>query len=218
MYETALNILNKLYNLGYEGYIVGGYARDKYLNIKSSDIDICTDAKPNEIKGIFKIIKDNSNFGSVIIKEDNYEFEITTFRHDYYKDSRYPKIMYVDSLLEDLERRDFKINTLCIDKDGNFIDLLNSKTDFENKIINSVGDPYNKFLEDPIRILRAIRFSLKLNFNLSKDIIEAIDGCKDSLNKLNKNIVEKEVKQILSYDKGKDFLDKFNLNSYIHYN
>lgn len=106
MYEAALNILNKLDKLGYESYIVGGFARDLYLKINSSDIDICTSATPDIIKNLFFVIKDNSKFGSVIIEFEQCNFEITTFRKDEYINNRFPKITFVNSLKEDLQRRD----------------------------------------------------------------------------------------------------------------
>ena len=140
MYEAALNILNKLDKLGYESYIVGGFARDLYLKINSSDIDICTSATPDIIKNLFFVIKDNSKFGSVIIEFEQYNFEITTLRKDEYINNRFPKITFVNSLKEDLQRRDFIINTLCIDKDGNFVDLM--------KAINDIDNNISKYLEN----------------------------------------------------------------------
>ena len=130
MYENAIEVLNILKENNYEAYIVGGFPRDLYLNKKSSDVDICTNARPKDLTEIFDDTKiTNIDYGCVIIKYKNTLFSITTFRSDNkYIDSRKPEsINYVDELLDDLSRRDFIINTMCIDADKNTIDLLNAK-------------------------------------------------------------------------------------------
>ena len=169
MYNSALKVLEIITSYGYQAYIVGGYPRDLYLKRSSTDIDICTDATPKEIMEIFKeVITTNSEYGSVIISYDKIKFEITTFRNEenYLNFRRPNKIKYVETLEEDIKRRDFTINTLCIDKDGQQIDLLNAKSDLDNKIIRMVGNPKIKLKEDALRILRAIRFATILNFEL----------------------------------------------------
>lgn len=216
MYKIALKILTKLNNMGYEAYIVGGFARDKYLGVFSNDIDICTSATPDTIKKYFKIIKDNSKFGSVIIKENNFEYEITTFREDRYQDSRYPKVSFVKDLEKDLERRDFIINTLCIDKNGDYVDKKGAIYDLDHKIITCVGNPNIKFNEDPIRILRAIRFASKLGFSLSDDINYAIDKQKSKLKNLSKSKISLETDKILRLKNGKNMLKKFDLEDILY--
>ena len=131
------------YNIFYENkkslYIVGGYVRDKILGNESSDIDICTNATPKDIKEIFKtVILPTNEYGSVTVVYNKVRFEITTYRREAnYSDNRHPdKIEYVSDLKTDLLRRDFTINTICMDKDGNIIDLLGGKIDIENKVIN----------------------------------------------------------------------------------
>ena len=147
MYEIALKLLEKINNYGYKAYIIGGFPRDLYLKRSSNDVDICTDATPMELHKIFsEIITTNSEYGTVTILFENIKFEITTFRKELnYKDNRHPdKIEYVDSLEEDIIRRDFTINTLAIDKDGNQIDILNAKDDLDSKIIKMVGNQPQK--------------------------------------------------------------------------
>ena len=216
MYKTALNILNKLDSLGYESYIVGGFARDLYLKINSNDIDICTSATPDIIKNLFFVIKDNSKFGSVIIEFEQYNFEITTFRKDEYINNRFPKITFVNSLKEDLQRRDFIINTLCIDKDGNFVDLMKAINDIDNKIINCVGKADIKLNEDPLRILRCIRFACKLNFTINEEVSNSIKKYTYKLKSLSNKRVKKEINAILKLENGMDYIKKFNLEEYIH--
>ena len=198
MYNTALELLNKLNEYNFKAYIVGGFPRDLYINKLSTDVDICTNATPKEIKEIFKDSKINSEkYGSVSLIYNNVRFEITTFRKEKkYENNRYPvKIKYIDNLIDDLLRRDFTINTLCIDNEGEYIDLLNAKKDIDNKIIKCVGDANKKIKEDILRSLRAIRFATILNFKLDDKLKKAI--------KKNKNLLKK-----LSYHRKKEELEK----------
>jgi len=197
MYDKALELLKKINYLGYEAYIVGGYPRDKYLNIENTDIDICTNMLPITIKENFNVTKDNG-YGSLII--DN-QFEMTTYRNDTYIDSRFPKIEFVDSLEDDLKRRDFTINTLCIDFNGNYVDKLNVISDLNNKIIKTINDADISFKEDPLRIIRALRFKIDLDFNLSNDVMKSIKENKKLLKKINKKRIEKEINKIKNMDK-----------------
>lgn len=169
MYTSALNVLKKITDYGYEAYIIGGYPRDLYLKRSSVDVDICTDATPMELMNIFEeVVTTNSEYGSVVIIYDKINFEITTFRSEgKYVNNRKPaSVLYVDSLEEDLKRRDFTINTLCIDKDGNHIDLMGAKEDLDNRVIKMIGNPKIRLKEDALRILRAVRFATVLNFEL----------------------------------------------------
>ena len=188
MYNEALNILKKMHKLGYIGYIVGGYPRDKYLGIESYDIDICTNMKMDELFKYFDV-EDETKFGSCRIND----IEVTTFRCDIYNDSRYPVVKYVETLKEDLERRDFIINTLCIDYNGNYVDLLGAKSDIDNKIIRTVKDANLSFREDPLRMIRALRFKIDLNFSLSNDIINSINENKELINTISKTRLKKEI-------------------------
>lgn len=197
MYKEALEILKKINNLGYEGYIIGGYSRDKYLNIENTDIDICTNMSSSLIKEKFNVTKDNG-YGSLIIED---KFEITTYRKDIYINSRFPEIEFVSSLEEDLKRRDFTINTLCIDFNGNYIDKLNAINDLNNKIIKTVKDANISFKEDPLRIVRALRFKIDLDFELDNDIIEGIKINKGLIKTISQKRIEKELSKIKNVDK-----------------
>ncbi|MDD2377720.1 MAG: hypothetical protein PHD10_03385 [Bacilli bacterium] len=198
MYNSSIKVLNMIIDKGYKAYIVGGYPRDLYLNRKSADIDICTNASPKELKAIFKdIILPSNAYGSVTVVYNNIRFEITTFRKEIkYENNRLPvKIKYIDNLLEDLKRRDFTINTLCMDHEGNIIDLLNGRLDLDNKVIRVVGSARYKLKEDCLRILRAIRFATILDFDLDESLSKAIKKYGYLLKKL-------------SYFRKKDELDK----------
>lgn len=165
--EKALKILDILHENKHESYIVGGYVRDKLIGRDSNDIDICTSATPKEIMEIFPNTS-SPNYGSINIVYKNTNFDITTFRKDIkYQDNRLPvKIKYIKSIRKDLLRRDFTINTFCINKEGKVKDYLNATPDLNKKIIRTVGNPKNRLKEDALRILRAIRFATILEFDI----------------------------------------------------
>ena len=201
MLETALKVLNIIEDNSYEAYIVGGFVRDYVMGIKSTDVDITTNARPKDLIKIFPNANiDNEMYGSVTVYLNNIRFEITTYRDDgNYLDNRHPDtVNYVDDLKIDLKRRDFTINTICMDKDGNIVDLLNSKSDIDNKIIKTVIEPLESFKIDSLRILRAIRFATTLDFELALDVKEAIMQSKYLLKDLSINRKKSELDKIFS--------------------
>jgi len=165
--QTTLNQLEKH---GFEAYVVGGCVRDLLLNQKPKDWDITTGAKPKEIQKIFPNSFYQNKFGTVTVKTKSKdptlkEIEITTFRTEQkYTDKRHPdKICFTSDLKEDLARRDFTINALALDKKGELIDLFEGQKDLKKKIIRAVGQPVERFNEDALRMLRAIRLAIELN-------------------------------------------------------
>lgn len=197
MNDLVFKILKKINSYGYISYIVGGYPRDFYMGRKSNDYDICTSATPKELKQIFGDLIKSEQYGSVVLEVKNTKFEITTFRRDIkYINNRKPvEIEYVKTIEEDLKRRDFTMNTMCIDENGKLIDLIGAKKDIDKKIIKMVGDPNIKLKEDSLRILRAIRFATALNFKLDENLKNAI-------------IKNRELLKNLSYYRKKEELDK----------
>lgn len=203
MLDVALKLLKEITSHSYKAYIIGGSVRDYILGIDSNDIDIATNATPKQIKEIFDdSCLPTEDYGAVTVIKKGIRFEITTFRKEIeYSNNRKPlEIKYIDDLYPDLLRRDFTMNTLCIDEDGNVLDYLNGKADIERKIIRSVGPAKDKFLEDSLRILRAIRFATILNFELDEEIVKAISETKHLLNNL-------------SYYRKKEELDKIFTSS-----
>lgn len=201
MLETSLKLLKKIETHGFKAYIVGGFVRDYLLNRPSLDVDIATSATPMDIKRIFKdIFIPKVEYGSVTVFYHNIRFEITTFRRELsYINNRKPiEFEYIDDLYEDLQRRDFIINTICMNSDGEIIDLLNGKNDLDKKEINTVGDSYKKFAEDSLRILRAIRFATILDFKLSDEIKDAIKLTKHNLSSLSYQRKKEELNKIFS--------------------
>ena len=203
MYESAIKILNILENNGYKAYIVGGYVRDKILGIESNDIDIITNAKPDELNKIFNK-KCSNNYGCIILPYNGYEFEITTFRKEFYKDNdRRPyKIEYINDLKEDLIRRDFTINSICIDKNGDYIDLLSGINDINNKVIRVISDSDKKIYDDPLRILRAIRFASIYDFDLDNNLISSITKYKDRLEYISFDRIKDELNIIFRHNRA----------------
>ena len=201
MLDTAFNVLKMIEDNSYEAYIIGGFVRDYIMGIKSNDVDITTNAKPKDLIKIFPNANiDNEVYGSVIVYLNNIRFEITTYRDEgNYLDNRHPDtVNYVDDLKIDLKRRDFTINTICMDKEGNIVDLLNSKSDIDNKIIKTVIEPLESFKIDSLRILRAIRFATTLDFELALDVKEAIMQSKYLLKDLSINRKKSELDKIFS--------------------
>lgn len=198
MLDEAVKVLHEITNNGFMAYIVGGYVRDYLLSIEANDIDITTNATPMELQEIFKdnVIK-TTDYGSITIMVKNIRYEITTFRKEIkYTDHRKPEeIEYVSDLYTDLNRRDFTINSICMDENKEVYDFLNGKEDLNKRIINTIGNANERFEEDALRILRAVRFATILDFKLSDEVRSAI---------LEKKGLLKE----LSYQRKKEELDK----------
>lgn len=205
----------------YEAYLVGGFVRDYILKRQSTDVDICTNATPMQIKEIFKEVKlPFESYGSVHLNYKKVDFEITTYRMDLeYKNKRNPsKIMYTDNLEIDLKRRDFTMNTLCMDSSGKIIDLFNNRQDIDNKIIKTVGDANKKLAEDSLRILRAIRFATELNFTIDDELSYAIVQNEYLLSNLSFFRKKQELNRILLSSNvlyGISLLKKYNLDKYL---
>ena len=183
MEKNIKKILETLENEGYQAYLVGGYVRDYLLGVTSFDVDIATDALPKDIHRIFNSSK--NNYGSVNIKVDKLNVDITTFRKDLnYVNRRPSKVVYINNLKEDLERRDFTINAICMNKNGKIIDLLNGCKDLDRRTIKMIGSIDVKLKEDPLRIMRAIRFACILDFKIEDELYEKIKEYKNSIDVL----------------------------------
>lgn len=181
--DIALEILKILNDNNFDGYIVGGFVRDYILNINSNDIDLTSNATPEEVSKLFKTIPTGIKYGTVLISYKNHTFEHTTFRSDgSYNDLRHPNsINYSNDVKVDILRRDFTINSLLMDKDKNIIDYLDGTSDLKKKIIKTIGDPKTRFNEDALRMLRAISFVSKLGFKLDNDTYNSIKENKELL-------------------------------------
>jgi len=210
MDKIIKSILKRIESEGYEAYIVGGFVRDKILGKPTYDVDICTNALPMHLKKIFSINQNSNGYGGFNLKIKKYTIDITTYRKEKKYDNRRPvEVEYINNLFEDIRRRDFTINSLCMDKNENIIDLLDARKDIEKKTIRIIGEADNKFQDDPLRMLRAIRFATVLDFDIEEDTYKAI--CKNSglVANLSSDRIKEEISKILSspnYQKGLNLL------------
>ena len=173
----AVPIIEKIEKAGHEAYFVGGAVRDFLLGKEIDDVDIATSALPDEIQSIFpKTVDVGIEHGTVLIIYEHESYEVTTFRTESeYENYRKPKeVHFVRSLLEDLKRRDFTMNAIAMTKNGEIIDPFHGQDAIKNKIIKTVGLPEERFREDALRMMRAIRFVSQLDFQLDEKTYESI--------------------------------------------
>ena len=193
-------ILDKIEENGFEAYIVGGYVRDYLLGITTNDIDICTNARVKELIDIFSDYNVTSNeYGSVKISSNDLRIDITTYRRDlkYNGNRRKVEIEYVDNLIDDVQRRDFTMNALCMNKDGNIIDIFNGQEDIKNKIIRCVGNIEDRINEDPLRMLRAVRFATTLEFRIEENLYKELKKHRKLIRELSRERIKEELNKIL---------------------
>jgi tRNA nucleotidyltransferase (CCA-adding enzyme) len=200
MPKNVKYIIDTLIGNGYEAYAVGGCVRDSILNKEPKDWDITTQAKPEDVINLFdKVILTGVKHGTVTVMLNNEGYEVTTYRTDgEYEDNRHPKeVNFVSSLNEDLARRDFTINAMAYNERDGLIDYFDGMKDLNNKMINTVGNPKKRFDEDALRMLRAIRFSAQLNFEINNNVLIAIKELKDNLRNISKERIREEFNKIL---------------------
>ena len=220
-FNSAINILEKFNEAGYEAYFVGGCVRDYLLNDNFSDIDITTNALPDEVKKIFrKSIDTGIQHGTVTILINGDSFEVTTFRtEDDYIDHRTPeKVEFVSDLKEDLDRRDFTINAMALDSKGELYDYHCGEKDLRNKIIKTVNNPNERFFEDALRMLRAFRFSSKLGFEIEENTLKAIKNNAELIKFVSIERIVNEFRKLLTGKGNKRSLELLldsKLNNYI---
>ena len=205
-YKFISNIIHD--NRG-ECYLVGGYVRNKLLNLNSKDYDIATNLTPNIIKNIFKdyIISDYAyKYGNLILSINNIRFEITTYRIDNNSINRKTNIEFTNNIIIDSNRRDFTINAIYYDT-YTYYDYHNGINDINNKIIRTIIDPYTSFKQDPLRMLRAIRFVGEYNFNIEPNTYNALLSNFNLLININKNSIYKELKKLIM---SQYFIETFN--------
>lgn len=200
--EEAHIVLETLNQAGYEAYLVGGWVRDCILHRSGQDTDITTNAQPDETLRLFKAYPRSEigkNHGTIGVKIGSKWIEITTYRIDReIHDNRHPKFVeFTQQLKADVLRRDFTINALAMDKEGNLIDLVGGLDDLKNGIIRAVGDPHLRFEEDALRILRGLRLAAKLGFTLESDTLKAMHTHADLLKTLARERIWNEWNQWL---------------------
>ena len=196
----AEQIIEKLNEHGFEAYVVGGCVRDSLLGKEPEDWDITTSAKPEEVKAIFsRTIDTGIQHGTVTVMLNRQGYEVTTYRVDgEYEDGRHPKsVDFTTSLLEDLKRRDFTINAMAYNGREGLVDAFGGMEDLENRVIRCVGSAVNRFTEDALRILRAVRFSAQLDFRIEDETYEAISLIAPNLEKVSRERIATELTKLL---------------------
>lgn len=224
--DSVIEVLKKLQSNNFEAYIVGGCVRDLMMDKVPKDWDITTNAKPEEIMKIFPDSFCENEFFTVGIKTGDEKYsvvEVTTFRIEQkYSDKRHPdKVEFAKTLEEDLGRRDFTINALALkvtNNDFEIIDLFEGKKDLKNKIIRAVGKPEDRFSEDALRMMRAIRFASELDYEIEKETFDAIKKNSKNLVHIAQERIKDELQKIIISEKpseGIEILHETGLLEYI---
>ncbi len=193
-------IIDTLTENGYEAYAVGGCVRDSIIHREPEDWDITTSAKPAEVKKLFRRTIDTGiQHGTVTIMLKKKGYEVTTYRLDgEYEDSRHPKsVEFTASLVEDLKRRDFTINAMAYNDNDGLVDEFGGRDDLKNGIIRCVGNPEDRFREDALRMLRAVRFSAQLGFDIDSNTANAIKTLVSAISKISKERIHTELGKLL---------------------
>lgn len=195
-------VLRRLSSAGFSAYAVGGCVRDSLLGAAPQDWDICTNATPQEIIACFseeRTILTGVRYGTVTVLSEGEAFEVTTFRAEgSYSDSRHPdEVRFLSSLRGDLARRDFTVNAMAADADGAVIDCFGGAEDLQNGVIRCVGVSEERFTEDALRIMRALRFAAKLGFSVAEETAVAIHAQRERLRSVAPERLRKELKGLL---------------------
>ena len=198
--QKAEYILHTLEKAGYEAYVVGGCVRDCILGRTPDDWDITTSARPEQVKALFRRTVDTGLVhGTVTVMLDKEGFEVTTYRVDgEYEDGRHPKeVSFTASLTEDLKRRDFTINAMAYNPSQGLVDLFGGISDLQEKVIRCVGDPMERFTEDALRILRAVRFSAQLGFSIEENTRQGLIALAPNLKHVSAERIQTELLKLL---------------------
>ena len=212
--QISRSALSALKKSGYSAFLVGGSVRDRLMGRPVHDIDIATNALPQETARVFEkhaVIPTGLAHGTVTVLIENTPVEITTFRTESaYSDNRHPDfVSFSKNLSDDLSRRDFTMNAIAEDENGALFDPFGGKEDIEKRLIRCVGNAETRFKEDALRILRALRFSAVLSFSIEEETSRAIRSCKKLLNKLSPERIASELSLLLCSDGAADVLLRY---------
>ena len=197
MLRVGVEILKNITKRGYQAYIVGGGVRDIILGVNLKDVDIATNMPMDKLERIYKTydIGQSKDFGIVAINKGGHTFEVAQFRTDgKYTDGRKPDSVEICQSFEtDAARRDFCFNAMGIDADGNIIDKFGGRKDIKNKVVKTVGNPLDRFEEDALRMLRAVRFAGRMEFDIDPDTKDAIKKLKGNIKKVSPERIRDEL-------------------------
>ncbi|WP_342472741.1 CCA tRNA nucleotidyltransferase [Metasolibacillus sp. FSL H7-0170] len=199
MWKAAKRVIEKIEQAGFEAVFVGGAVRDFIIGQPNNDVDIATSALPAEIKAIFsETIDVGIEHGTVLVLDEGEPIEVTTYRTDgLYTDHRRPDtVTFVRNLEDDLARRDFTMNAMAMTRDGVIIDLYNGQEDIQHKVIRAVGQAEQRFKEDALRMMRAIRFSAQLGFTIESTTLSAIQSLAEQIQYVARERIHAELNKI----------------------
>lgn len=210
--KIAIEILK---SKGFEAFLIGGSVRDFVMGLPIGDIDITTNATPDEVKQVFadfRVVETGIKHGTVTVLINNEPLEITTYRSEgTYSDNRHPdSVVFSDSLADDVVRRDFTMNGIAYDFDNGFCDLVGGLQDIKNKTIRCIGDAETRFREDALRILRAMRFSAVLGFEIETETKNAIHKCKNLLKNISAERIREEFTKLICGKNAYNVLQEFS--------
>lgn len=215
--EQALEIIRILKGKGYEAYFAGGCVRDMVMEKEPHDYDIATSALPEEVMTIFsRTVPVGAQFGVVLVLTDENQFEVATFRSDVgYTDGRRPTKVRFTSSREDVLRRDFTVNGLLYDTEKDkMIDYVDGVKDIHQKLIRTIGDPYKRFEEDKLRLIRAVRFSANLNFEIEEQTFKTLTEYASQIQVVSAERIRDELVKIFTGaypSRGLELLDRSGL-------
>lgn len=207
--ENVYKIIEELHRNNYEAYAVGGCVRDKLLGREPKDWDITTSAMPNEVKLLFNRTVDTGiKHGTVTVLLEQSQYEVTTYRIDGdYVDNRHPEeVSFTKKLEEDLKRRDFTINAMAYNETDGLVDIFGGQEDLKAKIVRCVGDPNERFNEDALRMLRAIRFSAQLGFEIEEETYKAIKANSHLIRNISAERIRDEITKIIMSNNPSKFM------------
>jgi len=198
-WQAAYSVIEQLENAGFEAVIVGGAVRDAIIGRPAHDVDVATNAMPDEVKSVFNHTVDiGIQHGTVLVIVPAGSVEVTTYRTDgEYTDHRRPEeVQFVRSLKDDLLRRDFTMNAIAMRRDGSFVDFYGGRQDIEAGVIRAVGDAQKRFSEDALRMLRAIRFSAQLGFLIESETLQAMQDKANTISWIAKERIKAELDKL----------------------
>ncbi len=198
-WQAAYSVIEQLENAGFEAVIVGGAVRDAILGRPAHDVDVATNAMPDEVKSVFNHTVDiGIQHGTVLVIVPAGSVEVTTYRTDgEYTDHRRPEeVQFVRSLKDDLQRRDFTMNAIAMRRDGSFVDFYGGRKDIEAGVIRAVGDAQKRFSEDALRMLRAVRFSAQLGFLIESETLRAMQDKANTISWIAKERIKAELDKL----------------------
>ncbi|MDR5694365.1 MAG: CCA tRNA nucleotidyltransferase [Armatimonadota bacterium] len=197
----AIEVIRRLRDAGFAAYFVGGCVRDQLLGRPPHDVDIVTSASPEEVLRLFpESVTVGAKFGVVRVRIDSREFEVATFREEGpYSDGRHPSYVRFADAHSDVRRRDFTINGLLYDPlEGRVLDLVGGLEDLRSRLIRTIGDPRERFGEDKLRMLRAVRLAVELDFQIAPEVAEAIQAMADQITVVSAERIREELVRILT--------------------